>query len=90
MKSVEKLWLDEIRQDKLKMKEEAKIKQKMKEENQLKGMVVTPIRNTNKLRKLSKKQWKSIVKMSVDIKKPKSKNSLRNGKVDRVMDSDFF
>ncbi|ETO04086.1 hypothetical protein RFI_33316, partial [Reticulomyxa filosa] len=87
MKSVEQQLKDEIRAETQAKKAQAELKRKIKEENQLKGMVVTPIRNMSKLRKFTKKQWKSVIKMSVDVKRPIPKNPLRNGRVNRIDDS---
>jgi len=87
MKSVEQQLKDEIRQENDTEKTRVKAKQKIKEENERRGLIVTPIRNMHKLRKLTKKQWKSVIKMSVDIKQPRGKNTLRNIKVERIGDA---
>ena len=55
---------------------------KIRKENELKGLIVTPIRNMKKLKKFSKKQWKSVMTMSVELPN-QSKTQVRSTMINR-------
>jgi len=67
MKEIENQLRDEIRADKHMERMKRKQRNEMRAQNILRGNVVKPIRNMHKLKKFSKKQWKSVLKASVEI-----------------------
>ena len=60
----------------------AKQRMEMKKQNEIRGMVVQPIRDMKKLKKFSKKQWKTVMKMSVELPN-QSKVQVRSTMVDK-------
>ena len=81
MKEIEQQLRDEITAEKNIERIKAKQRRELKEKNRIKGLIVTPIRNMAKLKKFNKKQMKTVIKMSVSIKKPRIQ--LRNTTVNR-------
>eukprot|EP00484_Ammonia_sp_Unknown_P021805 CAMPEP_0197027624 /NCGR_PEP_ID=MMETSP1384-20130603/7503_1 /TAXON_ID=29189 /ORGANISM="Ammonia sp." /LENGTH=288 /DNA_ID=CAMNT_0042456495 /DNA_START=12 /DNA_END=878 /DNA_ORIENTATION=+ len=76
MKEVENLLRDEIRAEKQMEARKKKQREEMKKINEIRGMVVKPIRNMHKLKKFTKKQWKTVMKAQVEIHNPR--NALRS------------
>mmetsp|Transcript_18027 Transcript_18027/g.28500 ORF Transcript_18027/g.28500 Transcript_18027/m.28500 type:complete len:278 (+) Transcript_18027:39-872(+) len=72
MKKVEDELRDEIRADMQMERRRKKQRDELKKQNELRGQVVKPIRNMFKLKKFSKKQWKSVIKASVEIHNPRN------------------
>ena len=60
----------------------AKQRQEMKKQNELRGLIVQPIRNMKKLKKFSKKQWQSVMKMSVELPN-QSKTQVRSTMINK-------
>merc|ERR1712204_103445 len=85
MGDIEAQLKDEIRADKALENMKRKQRNEMRAQNILKGNVVKPIRNMHKLKKFSKKQWKSVLKASVEIQQ--AKHSVRSTFVDRNVDA---
>ena len=81
MKEIENELRDEIRADKHLEKMKKHQRMEMRKQNIMRGLVVKPIRNMHKLKRFTKKQWKSVMKASVSIQTPH--NSLRSGFVQR-------
>lgn len=73
MKRVENRLREEIAAEKRLAKEKRDQRLALREQNMLRGMVVKPIRNIYKLKKFSKKQWRSVMKASVELKNHKCK-----------------
>ena len=67
MKKVEKELRDEIRADKRLEKMKKDQRMEIRKQNIIRGMVVKPIRTMHKLKRFTKKQWKSVMKASVTI-----------------------
>ena len=81
MKEIENKLRDEIRGDKQLEKMKKQQRDEMRKENMMRGLVVKPIRNMHKLKKFTKKQWKSVMKAHVEIHNPR--NALRGSFISR-------
>jgi len=81
MKATEDKLRDVVRADIALERMKRKQRDEMREQNILKGAMVKPIRNMYKLKKLSKKQWETVVKASVAMKV--AKNQVRNSFLER-------